>query len=316
MKTKTKIAWSAVFVIVVIAIIVMTLPMHNAEAPIASNVPVMTHGYDVLPYTFKKDDVETDTTSIHITQPVISGLPSTLIDGAVNSQLDTAFADVKKSFLADTAGVEIFSKDMKHQLTVNGGAPLVSSSKVFYVDTEIYSYLSGSAHPLTVREVFNFVRESGQLIRLQDILKRDTPEPSDSNALATDADYKTALAGISNLAKPKILDQLRKVAQATGASAGVSGDGTDADNSAGGAEAGNGAASGTGNQSAQDVSRIFEPSGAAPTLDNYGVFYVHADRIEWVFGQYQVAPYVFGEIKISIPMSQLAPYLAPRSYLK
>jgi hypothetical protein len=60
----------------------------------------------------------------------------------------------------------------------------------------------------------------------------------------------------------------------------------------------------------------FEELGAEPKLENYGVFYIHKDKIEWVFGQYQVAPYVFGEIKITIPMNELRSYLAERAYLK
>ena len=52
----------------------------------------------------------------------------------------------------------------------------------------------------------------------------------------------------------------------------------------------------------------FAETGADPRMENYRVFYIHGDRIEWVFGQYQVAPYVFGEIKISIPMNTLRPY--------
>lgn len=284
MKNKTKIL-GLIIVILCVIIVVLITRSGKAEAPIVSNIKPVTNGYETIGYTFKKDDVETDTTSIHITQPVVSGLPSKLINDTVNSQLDVAFADIKKSFVADTAGVEIFSKDMKHQLTVNGGAPLSSSAKVFYVDTEINSYLSGSAHPLSQRAVYNFVKETGQLIRLEDILKRDNPTVSnDTNAVATDVDFKTALTGISRLAKPKILAQLNKMAD----------DG-----------------------SGQNVgANSFEESGADPKLENYGVFYIHEDKIEWVFGQYQVAPYVFGEVKISILMSELAPYLAPRSYLK
>ncbi|MCF7865746.1 MAG: RsiV family protein [Candidatus Pacebacteria bacterium] len=285
MKNKTKVL-GLIIVILCAVIIFLITRSGKVEAPIISNVEPVTNGYETVGYSFKKDDVETDTTSIHITQPVVTGLPSNLINNIVNSQLDTAFGDIKKLFIADTAGVDIFSKDMKHQLTVNGGTPLSASKKVFYVDTEINSYISGSAHPLSQRSVYNFVKETGQLIRLEDILKRESGEgSSDTSAVATDKDFKTSLTGISNLVKPKIMEQLKKMSKTT--------DGT-----------------------SPDVSKIFEPSGADPKLENYGVFYVHEDRIEWVFGQYQVAPYVFGEIKISVPMNELESYLAPRSYLK
>jgi hypothetical protein len=60
----------------------------------------------------------------------------------------------------------------------------------------------------------------------------------------------------------------------------------------------------------------FEETGADAKSDNYQVFYIYKDTIEWVFGQYQVAPYVFGEIKISVPKSAIEKYFAPRAYLK
>ena len=105
-----------------------------------------------------------------------------------------------------------------------------------------------------------------------------------TSGTASDADFRTALDAISEMAKPKILEQMKKMVGENG------GEGSGADS--------------------------FEESGADPKLENYRVFYIHEDKIEWVFGQYQVAPYVFGEIKISIPMKDLAPYLATRSYLK
>lgn len=291
MKNKTKIL--SLIIVILCAVIIFLITKPQKIDPIVSNTKPVTNGYETIGYDFKKDDVETDTTSIHISQPVVSGLPSKLINDTVNSQLDMAFTNIKNAFVSDTSGVEVFSKDMKHQLTVNGGAPLQSSNKVFYIDTEIYSYFSGSAHPLTQRMVFNFVKETGQLIRLEDILKRDTVSNSsrlnivnDTSAVATDADFKTALIGISNLAKPKIQARLNKIAE-----------GSSAEGSPSGADS-------------------FEESGADPKLENYEVFYVHEGKIEWVFGQYQVAPYVFGEVKISISMSELAPYLTPRAYLK
>lgn len=284
MKNKTKIL-SLIIVVLCIIIIVLLTRSGKVEAPIVSNEPKPVSQYETIPYTLVKDDLETDEVSIHITQPVISGFSSDVINGTVNSVLNSAFSDIKKSFVSDTDGIEIFSKEMKHQLTVNGSAPFSSSKKVFYVDTEIYSYFSGAAHPLTQRMVFNFVKETGQLIRLEDILKKEASSSlNDTNAVASDVDFKTSLGALSELSKPKILEQMNKMSRENGAGSS-------------GAES-------------------FEESGADPKLENFGVFYIHQDKIEWVFGQYQVAPYVFGEIKISIPMRELAPHLASRSYLK
>ena len=41
------------------------------------------------------------------------------------------------------------------------------------------------------------------------------------------------------------------------------------------------------------------PDGAAPTADNYGVFLVSADKVTFVFNDYQVAPYSEGPQQVS-----------------
>lgn len=45
----------------------------------------------------------------------------------------------------------------------------------------------------------------------------------------------------------------------------------------------------------------FFPDGAQPTRDNYGDFLVSDDAVTFVFGQYQVAPYVYGPQYVSVP---------------
>lgn len=267
MKSKSTIALVLIIVALLVIIFMLASPFQKAEAPIVGTTPKSDNAYEAIAHTFIKDEVETGSVSVHITKPVVSGLTNKAINTVVNDQLDTIFADIKSSFLAETDGIEIFSKETKHQLTVTGSAPFVSTDKLFYIDIEIYSYYSGSAHPLTQRMVLNFVKETGQLIRLQDILKKDT-----------------ALEAISYIVKPKIIEQLNKIIKEN------DGEGSGADS--------------------------FEELGTEPKPENYGVFYIHKDSIEWVFGQYQVAPYVFGEIKVLVPKSEMASELATKSYLK
>ncbi len=291
MSSKKKITFVMILLVVLIIIfIIFTFPAKHAEAPISSNVPKDMPSYSSIAHTFAEDAIETSSISIHIKKPVVSGLSSEVVDSVVNDKIQSIYKKLKDSFIAETDGIETFSPETKHQLTVNGSAPFSPTEKTFYIDTEIYSYYSGSAHPLSQRIVSNFVTENGQLIRLEDILKKDeyqqgSVSSSDIGGLINpDLEYKTALTAIAKIAKPKIIEQLTKAVM---------------DNSG----EGNGADS-------------FAETGADPRMENYRVFYIHGDRIEWVFGQYQVAPYVFGEIKISIPMNTLRPYLAPRTYLK
>lgn len=285
MTSKTKITLGFIVMVAIILIISITAPFRNAEAPIVSDTPKSQDSYSAIDHTFTKDDLETTTTSIHITKPQITGLPNKIVSDAVNEQIDALFSDVKKAFLAETAGVETFSAETKHQLTMVGSAPFVATDKVFYIDVEIYSYYSGAAHPLTQRVVLNFVRETGQLIRLEDILKKDNG--ASATATAKDEDFKNALTEIGILAKPRVLERMTKMIETSGA-----------------------------NGSDSTAADSFEETGLEPRIENYKVFYIHKDRIEWVFGQYQVAPYVFGEIKVAIPMGNLLPILASRSYLK
>lgn len=273
---KSKFRNTLILIIIILSIIffIVAAPLQNIEAPIVKTTPTAENSYTSIEHVFSKDDSETNTTSIHITKPVITGLGSEVVRKAINDQIEAVFLDIKNSFLSETAGVETFSDETKHQLTVTGSAPYVSTEKVFYVDIEVYSYYSGAAHPLTQRIVLNFVKETGQLIRLEDILKKDLKSDTFNNALSV----------LSSISKPKIIEQLTSMIKDN------KGEGSGADS--------------------------FEESGADPKLENYKVFYIHKDKIEWVFGQYQVAPYVFGEIKISVPMSEFEQYIAPRSYLK
>lgn len=270
MKSKTGITIFLTILVVLIISLLASMPFKNTEAPIVSNTPKVDNSYSSINHTFEKEDKDASTTSIHITKPVVSNLGNKSVTDAVNNQISDIFDDIKKSFLSETSGVDTFSNETKHQLVVTGSAPFASTDKVFYVDVEIYSYYSGAAHPLTQRVVLNFVKETGQIIRLEDIFSKESLDDG--------------LSIVSSVVKPKIVEHLSVMIREN------KGEGSGAD--------------------------AFEETGADPKLENYQVFYIHSDRIEWVFGQYQVAPYVFGEIKIAVPKISIAKYFAPRAYLK
>ncbi len=52
-------------------------------------------------------------------------------------------------------------------------------------------------------------------------------------------------------------------------------------------------------------------SGTEPTADNYGTWYLTHDGIAFVFGQYQVGPYVIGIQEFPLPKIQVSDLLAP-----
>jgi hypothetical protein len=53
----------------------------------------------------------------------------------------------------------------------------------------------------------------------------------------------------------------------------------------------------------------FFPEGATSNPENFSVFMVEDGGIRFIFGQYQVAPYVMGEQEVLIPYSVLAKYM-------
>jgi len=64
---------------------------------------------------------------------------------------------------------------------------------------------------------------------------------------------------------------------------------------------------------ADQADGIYFPQGADPTPDNYESFIVTDKGINFLFGQYQVAPYESGEQQVLVPYSFLKPYLNPLS---
>jgi hypothetical protein len=52
-------------------------------------------------------------------------------------------------------------------------------------------------------------------------------------------------------------------------------------------------------------------TGTAPTAENYASFMIDGANIKIVFQQYQVAPYVYGNIEVPIALSELKSFLKP-----
>ena len=73
-----------------------------------------------------------------------------------------------------------------------------------------------------------------------------------------------------------------------------------------------------------DLTKQFEPfagktiglddwivSGTQPKADNYDVFLLRKEGLTLVFNPYRVAPYVFGERRVTVPWTELYEYLTP-----
>jgi hypothetical protein len=54
---------------------------------------------------------------------------------------------------------------------------------------------------------------------------------------------------------------------------------------------------------------VFFPEGADSNPENFSTFLIEEDGIRFIFGQYQVAPYVAGEQEVLIPYGELKAYL-------
>ncbi len=201
---------------------------------------------------------------------------SSTLNKAVNEQVREKIFEIQEAFIADVSGVKLISEDQKHQLSIEAGQPVAVTDKTFYIEISVGSYYSGAAHPLSYKVVMNFITQSGELISLDSILSKNDPAP---------------LKKISEVATVKVKKNLQSYLDSV-------------------------KQTGDSGSEKQTVDDIFEPTGTAPTAENFSVFYVEDGFIRWAFSPYQVAPYVFGEMNVKIPFVEIAGSLADKSWLK
>lgn len=234
---------------------------------------------------------ETRRSTVKISIPEIVGLKPDIINTTINESIKEFARKTKADFMSEAEGFETVLPDQKHQLIISGSLvqqPILSNG-ILGVDIEVYTFYSGAAHPSSYRKVFNFIAQTGQSIRIEDILK---PNVKDKKIIsAKDSDYLTALTQLSNIVRPKIIQKMNKMI---------------ADNSS--------------NDEAHSETPKAEDSffseGIEPKLENFDTFFIRQDGIEFVFSQYQVAPYSFGEISVHVPWSEMEGVLLNRSYLQ
>jgi hypothetical protein len=236
---------------------------------------------------------ETDSYRIEKSLPVLSGAVSPLVLAKINNTLKRATDSIIKDFkdeVKDIPEMELpeNSKDQaKHTLSLSTMKTDTVNSRYFTVRLADYSYISGAAHPLTSTLSYNFDLKTGDLLDLDKVFD------GGQNYLGT----------ISSIVKTKLKIQLAKatapdagvipVDEATGLNSDIEG------------SVGVNPNSDSDGMNDEVFNTVFFEEGADPRDENYSVYFVEKDGIRFVFGQYQVAPYVYGEQEVLLTYDEV-----------
>jgi Protein of unknown function (DUF3298) len=232
---------------------------------------------------------------IDIFTPVVSGSISPLVFARINStiksEIDAVVSDFKKEHeeisslekkptVIENDGIQdkISETDdsSKNTLSISLGAHQVIGDRYLNLQIAEFSYNAGSAHPLTSTVSYNFDLQDGREVLLDTLFNSDTQ-------------YLVTLA---TLVKEKLRTQLRMKSFDTEAST-------------------TSAVSGEVNTE-ESLSTVFFEEGADPRDENYKQFVIEKEGIRFLFGQYQVAPYVYGEQSVLVEYSVLGDILNSR----
>lgn len=233
---------------------------------------------------------ETESYHIEKSLPAVSGSVSPLVLAKINSTLRKATDLIVKDFkdeVKDIPQVQLpeNNKDQsKHNLALSTMKTNTVNNRYFTVRLADYSYISGAAHPLTSTLSYNFDLKSGELLDLDKIFD------GGQNYLGT----------ISSFAKDKLKTQLAK---STAPDTGVIPRTDLGDSDIGESEAINPNSDSDGMNDAFNT--VFFEEGANPREGNYSVYFVEKEGIRFVFGQYQVAPYVYGEQEVLLTYEEI-----------
>jgi hypothetical protein len=229
---------------------------------------------DSVTIRVEKKKESTDQYDIEYFVPKVSGSISPLVAAKINTFLLDEISQMVGYFKEDHRGVSV---DQKDALSVSLAKQFVTKQRYLNVELVEYSYLAGSAHPLTYTHTYVFDIQTGEKVGLQDIF--------DSN--------QVYLQNISDLVREKLTAQISL--QSLGR--------------------GDEVTSTTTEESLKDMldgidtEKILEATffeeGILPREENYKEFNVTEEGIEFVFGQYQVAPYVFGEQRVTLLYSEI-----------
>ncbi len=281
--------WPVIIALLVIFIATATYLFLTAKPGTLTGQPIAgsdTKTDQVVTVSIERQTEEGDTYVIEKNIPTVTGSVSPLVLAKINNSLRESIDSIVKDFKDEIKDIPIADvpdsekESAKHSLSISIGKTINTDNKFLSVHLTDYSYISGSAHPLTATVSYNFDLKDGHLLTFKDLFDSGT------NYLGT----------IASIAKIKLKKQIaatiagnidpnpNNVATATDAGA-PDMDMTPVDEST--------------------LNSVFFEEGADPREENYSVYFIDKEGIKFVFGQYQVAPYVFGEQEVLITYAEL-----------
>lgn len=252
------------------------------------SVPVVQNGSEQGLITVRIDKSVEEATeySIEKSIPTVSGSVSPFVLANINNTLRGSVDSIVKDFKDETKDISIIESagnaggQSKHTLSVSVLKTEVIGTSYLTVRLVVNSYVSGAAHPLMVTRTYNFNIKNGKLVNLNSIFDSGQNYLERVSILAKEKIKKTLLQSVNNnkkeiLVGPDVVEENPEDTQ-------------------------------------EDTLRtVFFEEGADPREENYSTYLIEKEGVRFIFGQYQVVPYVYGEQEIVLTYDEIQNILNP-----
>lgn len=259
-----------IVIIVVVFVILFFMPNRKVEAPaIMSNTEsAIDKGIVVT----KKESTDTKPSSdvragyvATIETPVVSGVKDSGVQSKINKQISSKINEIVSDFKSQNiTPMVINGKVNESGLDISFLGSNIVSNSILTIRLEVFTFLSGAAHPITVTITLNFDIKTGDILYLVNVLD----EKKGTSCFETISAYATN-------------DLKNNIAKMQGVSA-------------------------------SDEGLSFFKEGADSNPENFQVFLIEPSGIRFIFTQYQVAPYAFGEQEVLMPYKEFKGCVKPQ----
>lgn len=239
-----------------------------------------TFNFNSVTVQVEKHVEESESEHIEYFVPKVLGAMSPLATARINTYLKEQVGTLVDQFKEEQVSIV---PDQKDTLSLSMGTTTVTHRRYLNIEISEYSYLSGAAHPLTHTYTYVFDLWTGERINLPTLFNQQLNYLEDISRIVKEK-LGTQLSLLS-------VEQNQDVFNITVASTTPEYILEHIDTEA-------------------ILEAVFFEEGVLPKEENFNEFLILPEGIQFYFGQYQVAPYVYGEQRILIPYSELLSVLS------
>jgi len=247
--------------------------------PFTATIEEKASGSELVNIRVEKKIEEGEGYTVEYFLPTFGGSVSPLVIAKINNNIQNEITGIVSRFKEDNEKPFL---EQKNTLSLSLQKYSVTQSRYLNIELVEFSYQAGAAHPLTYTHIYVYDLNKGEMVTLNGVFNKEV-------------DY---LSGVSNIVREKLKIQLSMKSIEQNPEAFLDASTTDGEML-------------QYLDTESILSTVFFEEGITPREDNFSEFSILDSGIEFVFGQYQVAPYVYGEQRVLISYAELENLLLP-----